>query len=275
MKMRLFCLISLALATRKQFSLAHPVHRMPGGAAETKCRRLLLCLLTFLPTLLTPGSASADLYPVRPPGTYVDLTLDDFLVSNPFNSTPSLQLPIGNGYDQHPGWNYPFPPQQPLDYSIGVFSHPINERVILWETSGPGTGGGPGPTIAVGFWNGTTFFQRGSTVTVSYSDTGAISHSPSGSGMEINCDMISLSYFDIYDPFPDLNAVMIIVNPTGHNQVTAVATIPEPSSMGLLCAGIFGFLGCRWQSGKARGRTTSCACGLGGLEQREEEARCS
>lgn len=257
MKMQLFRLISLALATSNQFSLARPAHKMPGGASKTKFRLSLLCLLTFLLILLTPGSASANWYHLCPPGTYVNLDpIWDFLVSNPYNSNPDnpyLRLPIGDNYGQHPGWygDYPNPPNGNGDYSIGVFAHSIGEYVYLWETSSVGFPQSPlgqdGPIISVGYWDEATlnFTQYGSTVTVVYHDTGAIG----GSGMEINCDIIPLSDFDVQGN-PYLNAVEITVNPNEHNQVTAVATIPEPSTMGLLCAGILGFLGYRWQRGK-------------------------
>lgn len=201
---------------------------------------------------LSGGSASADLYPVAPPGTFVTLQPRDFIQSVPEQS-PGLPEPnpvIGDNLGQHPGaFAIGFPPVG--TFFIGVFGGPIDTSkpdaaAYLWETTmggGGDLGGALGPQIQLGFWNGSKFTHYGICVTASYYGTGVFSMTEPG--YQINSSITPLSDFHVTGN-PILNAVMIkVADPFAHNQVTAVAinTVPEPSTMLFFGTGLAGLLG--------------------------------
>jgi hypothetical protein len=185
------------------------------------------------------GTASAGDYPVAPPGTYITLQLSSFIQSVPSQSS-GLPVPnpvIGDHLGQHPG---AFGSGQPPvgTYFIGVFAGLIDTSdpgagVYLWETSPAGLGGGTGPQIQLGHWDGTAFSADGNPQAASYSDSGVAGDT---AGMDIFSSFTPLSAFGISPGAPlCLNAVRIEATVSGHNQVTAVAVVPEPSfTLGIL-----------------------------------------
>ena len=210
---------------------------------------------------LLPVTASANVYPIAPPGTTVTLSLNDFIQSVP-DGTPGLtgaNPVIGDIIGQHPG---AFITGAPLsgEFFIGVFGGRIgtgnpDAAVYLWETSGgnePHNMPETGPLIQLGFWDGTAFTPEGLPQLASYLGTG-----DSASDKEILSSVTPLSDFGVTPGFPfTLNAVKIeIVDASVERQVTAVATnvIPEPGMGFLLSVFSLGILGCsRWRRIKAR-----------------------
>jgi hypothetical protein len=188
------------------------------------------------------GTASAGQYPVAPPGTYITLQLSSFIQSVPSQSS-GLPVPnpvIGDHLGQHPG---AFSSGQPPvgAYFVGVFAGLIDTSdpgtgVYLWETTGPGLGGGAGPQIQLGHWDGTAFSAYGSPQAASYSGTGVLEDVGGGMYYEIYSSFTLLSAFGISPGAPlCLNAVRIEATVNAHNQVTAVAVVPEPSfTLGIL-----------------------------------------
>ena len=223
------------------------LHKFTAAFAEATIG--VLCLTT----LVCARPAFANTYPLYPPGSTVTLGLDNFLQSSPFNTSlnPMLQAPLGDHYNGHPGWNGNV--AGPGDYFIGMFGHAIIPEfdVYAWESTSVGLSGDAGPLLTLGNWNGTTFTPLGDTVAARYYDTGEIIQS----GFHVNASITPSSDFNIQGSYDGLNAIRVAVNPTGHNQVTAMATsIPEPCTlvMALFSAGVLGFIGYRQQRSKRR-----------------------
>lgn len=205
------------------------------------------------------GSASAGLYPVIPPGTFVTLQPEDFIQSVPEQS-PGLPTPnpvIGDNLSQHPGaFGIGFPPVD--TYFVGVFGGSIDTSkpdaaVYLWETTAPDNGVAfPGPQIQLGYWDGMVFTTYGISQAASYSGTGIVKFLQT-QDYEINSSITPLSDFEILPGFPYLlNAVRIeAVDEFAHNQVIAVVSnvvVPEPSTIFLICAGLAGVGFLRWNN---------------------------
>jgi hypothetical protein len=140
---------------------------------------------------------------------------------------------VGDNLGQHPGWQ-----GGTGQFFIGVFGGLIDTAdpstsVYLWETSGGNnTVRFDGPQIQLGYWDGTAFTPYGVPQIASYLGTGVLVFD----GIqirEITSSITPLSAFGVTSGFLQLlNAVEISANPTGHDQVTAVATdadTPEPA----------------------------------------------
>jgi hypothetical protein len=222
---------------------------MPKGDKIMKRLVPLIVIAVAGMAILFGVAASAATYPNAPPGTSVNLDLNDFIQCVPEQnySSPYPNPVIGDNLGQHPGaFVIGFPPVG--TYFIGVFGGLINTSkvdaaVYLWETSGPPNDVPfTGPQIQLGFWDGMAFTMYGIPQAASYQGTGV-----GILGYEITSSITPLSDFGITPGFPyPLNAVMIeAAYPLAHNQVTAVATnvIPEPSTISLLGAGILGLAG--------------------------------
>ena len=203
------------------------------------------------------GGAFAGQYPVAPPFTYVTLELSSFIQSVPYTSwtgSPDPNNPvIGDNLNQHPGAFYTGSPLVGA-YFIGFFGVPIDTSnpgaaVYLWETTSVGLNGAKGPQIQLGHWNGTAFHAYGNSSAASYYDTGVSVNTGSGGYMELNSNITPLTDFGISPGFPALlNAVEIEASDfNAHNQVIAVAVIPEPSATLLLGTGLACLLGYGWQ----------------------------
>jgi hypothetical protein len=215
-------------------------------------KKSLFTLITVacLGTVTFPdGRALAGNYPVAPPITYITLPLSSFIASVPYTSWTGLADPgnpvIGDNLNQHPGAFYTGQPSVG-EYFIGVFGAPVDTSdltvaVCLWETTYGGLGGTAGPQVELGRWNGTSFHAWGNPQTASYSDTGVADSLP----MEINSSVIPLDAFGINPGFPGLvNAVKIeVTDMFAHNQVIAVAVIPEPCASFLLSLALVCLLG--------------------------------
>lgn len=202
-------------------------------------------------TGLLVNSASANLYPIAPPYSFVSLDPSNFILSVP-QETAGLLDPnpvIGDHLGQHPGaFTNGFPSVD--TFFVGLFVRPIatsnpNAAVYLWETTGaaPSSDTFRGPQIEVGYWNGTDFIPYGIPQYAAYADTGVW-----GPPIypQITSSITPLSDFGITPEFPILlNAVRIEAHDwTAHNQVTAVAVnlVPEPDILTLIATSFVALL---------------------------------
>ena len=193
-------------------------------------------MLAAVKLMTTGGVVSAALYPVAPPGSFVELQPADFIQFVP-DQSPGLPDPnpvLGDNLGQHPGaFGVGFPDAG--TFFVGVFGGPINTghphaAVYLWETTNPPNGVAfTGPQIQLGNWDGASFHPQGIPQTASYLGTGVLE-----AGREITSSITPLSDFGIVPGHPEpLNAVRIEAIARLHNQVTAVAAnvIPEPAAL--------------------------------------------
>lgn len=215
--------------------------------------RIAQITVTFVFSCSVPASAMAGQYHVAPgPDTVVDLAPRDFFKYAPQGNHYDPSSAVGDDYGQHPGVG--FPPQD--GYFVGVFGGFVNTyrpdgKLYLWETTaGEGLGGEQGPLIQLGLWNwGTaTFTPRGDELPASY--FGTQFHSQDNPIYEINSSATPLSDFNVTQQY--VNAARISFNPSGHNQVTAVASnavVPEPGMFIIWCMGLAGLA---WQEQRRR-----------------------
>jgi len=206
-------------------------------------------------TAISGGLASAQSYPVAPPGTSVTLQPGDFFQSVP--QSVDLNYPlggtvIGDNLYQHPGGVLgKLGGYDPSAYLIGVFGGLVDinsttSSVYLWESGGGNVGpaGESGPQVVLGYWNGQSFRSYGNSVQAIYQDTG-VSFFEYDMQYFIHSSIIPLSDFQITGD-PILNAVMISSGgPGSDSRLTAAAsnTVPEPSTMLLLGVAFIALLG--------------------------------
>jgi hypothetical protein len=221
-------------------------------------RRLVrvIAVVAGLELLLSSTAVADMLYPIAPAGSFVALHPGDFIQFVPEQS-PGLPDPnpvTGDILGQHPGaFVSGMPPAG--TFFVGLFGGAVDTNdpqaaLYLWETSGGLGDAFQGPQIQLGYWNGTAFIPYGNPQAAFYLDTGVLSDlgppwMPAYGGREIYSSRTPLSALGIYAGLPlQLNAVRIEATESAHDQVTAVAanTVPEPSSMLLLCTCIAGGL---------------------------------
>jgi hypothetical protein len=211
---------------------------------------------------LSGGPASADLYPIAPPGTSVTLQPSEFIQSvpqsfgvsypNPLNQ-PNGDTVIGDDIERHPGAVF----NSSSSFLIGVFGGPIDTSpgadVFVWHTGRddfPFTG----PLIQLGHWDdiGKVFTSFGNTVATSFLDTG-VSVPVVGFFGELSSSITPVSAFGV-DGIPFLNAVELTYNNSlgSDNRVTGVAAnlVPEPSTMLFFGSGLACLVGYGWQRKK-------------------------
>lgn len=169
---------------------------------------------------------------------------------------------VGRNIRQHPGAREDFP--QVDGYFIGVFGFAFEEppfadpncdrcvthdTVHLFETSHPyGPEGFAGPIVQLGHWDewNWSFTLLGVPVGTTYFETRTRGHDPF---YHVSRSATSISEFQLAPDSPSPNAIMVMINPRGHNQVTAIAFgpavlgIPEPASRPLLLAGLAVLIG--------------------------------
>lgn len=226
---------------------------------------LAIAITTFM-AVFNIHSASANQYPIAPPGTSVDLELSDFIRFVPEQSS-DLYFPnpvVGDNLGQHPGG---FETGWPDigSFFVGVFDRTIDiedpeNAIYLWETTIPGGNdiAFTGPQVQLGYWDwdSWSFTPYGTPQTASYLGTGVVLYNLEHQmDYEITSSIIPLSDFGITPDFSFLlNAVRIEAVNYAHNQVTAAAThiIPEPSTWVSFAVGFFGLLSYNRKRGKRR-----------------------
>ena len=196
--------------------------------------------------------ARANLYPIYPPGTYVDLQPDEFILSVPVsteNCTFDWCNVIGDWYNNHPGASVNYPG----DFFVGLFARPLdasreNSAVYLWETKGNSIDlqGDAGPLVSIGYWDGLSYVMKSAAVVpASYYGVQEYVTFPGVQGRyAVNASVIPFSAFNLAAcGYAGCNAVMVSYNALAEDRVTAIGIplVPEPASVFLLVAGLLGY----------------------------------
>jgi len=209
---------------------------------------------------LSGGSASADAYPIAPPGTYASLQPSEFLQSVPQSrgigypnplGQPNGDTILGDDIERHPGAVF----DSSSSFLIGVFGSPIitapGADVFVWHTGRFSQE--PGPLIQLGHWDGTAFTGVGRTLATTFLDTGVSVPINAPDPGELSSSVIPVSAFGVGGT-PILNAVELTYNtsPTADNRVTGVAAdlVPEPSTFLFFGTGLAGLFVYEWQRKK-------------------------